>query len=516
MARRNISLLVLIFALVFALSGRAAALAARPAQMPSSRALPLRRFFAASADSRLPRGWTEMRTAVGEDYFNGTSPLSRVQRHFAIAHQLGVRYLRCAFSWDAIEPTPGQYNWRFWDSLVALAARNHIELLPYVAYTPKWAARDANNFWQQPPRDPRLYADFMYTIARRYRGRIGSWEIWNEPDNRDYWTGSAGEYATLAIAAAKRIREADPLAVLILGGMAYGPSPFFRQLIDRYHIDDFVDVVAVHAYPETWDNERAETVFQQWIPAMHAMIARDHSGDSLWLNEMGYADYRFAPDQASMYGITALYDYEHTRAYQAAMLFKFETMALASQDVSLSGWYRIDDFPATDTRSGPDQVNNHLGLVDANGDPKPDFAALHLFNQLLSGPVRVRHPRVDAPPNSQSVVEMFAKPIASHQSAQGTEVRTEIIVVAWLRSSRENEVAHRTGMLHDARTETISVDLPCAAARDLSTFDAEGDRIPSTARIAGVTAEPADESISNIPLRGDRVFVATAACQPKH
>lgn len=446
-----------------------------------------------------------MRTAIGEDYFDGTSPPSRVARHFAIAHRLGVRYLRCAFSWDAIEPAPGQYSWGFWDALVTLAARNHIQILPYVAYTPKWAARSANRYWQQPPRDPQVYADFMYTIARRYRGRIRSWEIWNEPDNHDYWNGTANEFAPLAIAAAQAVRKADPTAVLMLGGMAYGPGPFFRTLIERYHMDDYVDVIAVHAYPETWDNERAETVFQQWIPVMHALIARDGSGDALWLNEMGYADYRFSSTHASMYGVDAFYDYEHTRQYQAEMLFKFETMALASRDVGLTGWYRIDDFAPGDTRSGPDQVNNHLGLVDANGQPKPDFAALAFFNRLLGGPVRVLHPRVHTPVSSQSVVEAFEKPVDTRMNVTRDSI---IIVVAWLRSSRDNETVDHTGTARDARSEKISVVLPCSAARDLATFDAQDDRVSSPAHISG-------QSLTSVPLRGGQVLIATATCSEK-
>jgi hypothetical protein len=452
-----------------------------------------------------------MRTAIGDDYFNGTSPLSRVERHFAIAHRLGERYLRCAFSWDAIEPEPGRYNWRFWDALVALAAKNHLELLPYVAYTPKWAARAPKNYWRQPPRDPQLYARFMYTIALRYRGRIRSWEIWNEPDNRDYWTGTADEFAPLAIAAAKSIREADPAAVLVLGGMAYGPGPFYRKLMRRYHIDDYVDVIAMHAYPETWDTERAETVFQRWIPTMQSLISRDHSCDALWINEMGYADYRYAPNQASLYGVSVFYDYEHTRSYQAAMLFKFETMALASRDVSLAGWYRIDDFAPSDKRSGPDQVNNHLGLVDTGRNPKPDFAALRFFNHLLGGPVRVIDPRIVASPRSQAVVESFEKlmPVAGAApdwSGTAAALRDrEIVVIAWLRSSHESEIAQRTGVLHDARSETIAVALPCSPAPQLSTFNVEGAHVPSHARIAG-------DLLANIPLRGGQVFIAAATC----
>lgn len=449
------------------------------------------------------RGWVDMRTAIGDDYFNGSSSLSRVQRHLEVAHRAGVRYLRCAFSWDSIEPHPGIYDWRFWDSLVQAAQHNGIQLLPYVAYTPKWAASSsAADYWKQPPRDPQLYADFMYKIAQRYRGRIRSWEIWNEPDNKDYWTGSASEFASMAMAAAKRIREADPHAVLILGGMAYGPGPFFRSLMARDHIDEYVDVIAMHGYPETWDNQSAETVFQQWIPGMSELIAGDHSGDALWVNEMGYADYRFAPNQASMYGVSVFYNYEHTREYQATMLFKFDAMALASQKVSLAGWYRIDDFPNSEKRSGPDLVNNHLGLIDDRGKPKPDLLALAFFNRLLGGPERVIHARSSAPPQSQSVVEVFEKPLG-RAATDGNQA--EVIVVGWLRSSRENEISQRTGVLHDARAENIAVTLPCSMAKHLSTFSVEGSPVRSPARISGT-------SLVNIPLRGDRVFIATATC----
>src|SRR5579883_748226 len=156
------------------------------------RNLPLNQFAVSRENRGNAHGFYTMATAIGDDYFDGTSSQARVRRHMAVAHLLGVKYLRCAFSWNGIEPQSGNYNWAFWDNLVSEAHRNNIELIPYVAYTPKWAVRNPEkDFWKEPPRTPALYAQFMYDAATRYRGQIKSWEIWNEPDNQDYWTGSA-------------------------------------------------------------------------------------------------------------------------------------------------------------------------------------------------------------------------------------------------------------------------------------------------------------------------------------
>ena len=462
-------------------------------QTGQQRALRLNHFPFSRQTQADASGFYSMPTAIGEDYFDGTSPLARVRRHLAVARRAGVKFLRCGFSWNAIEKEPGRYDWKFWDALVALAAQKGIELTPYVAYPPKWAVRDAKDFWKQPPRDPALYADFMQKAVTRYRGRIRTWEIWNEPDNKDYWTSSAEEFARLVKTTAPRIREADPNAVIVLGGMAYGPGEFFRELMTRHHISRYVDVIALHGYPESWLEARAETVFHDWIPAMQQMIVADGSGADLWLNEMGYADYRFRANQASLYGTSVLYRHEHTREYQAAMLFKFEVMALASQGVSLTGWYRIDDFPRSEKRLGRDLVNYHLGVVDDRQRPKPAFFALRSFNRLFGRPTRRVTLNVARGPKSQSVVEALQRKDGS------------FVVVGWLRSSLPQELAINTGNLPDRRSENVSIQAPCAAARTVGFYDALGRRLKLAARMRAGRME-------NITLHGDRVLVAELSC----
>jgi len=434
-----------------------------------------------------------MATAIGDDYFDGRDTRARVRRHITIARKLGVHYLRCAFSWNGIEPERGKFKFEFWDMLVSEANRAGIEVIPYVAYTPEWAARDSKEFWKQPPTDPRLFANVMTALAEHFRGRIHSWELWNEPDLAEYWQGTPDEFAVTIKAGAEAVRAADPSAKIVLGGMSLGPEKFFRTLVEKHDIGRYVDVIALHAYPESWHEDRLEKVFEEEVPKMEKLI-KSGTQRPLWLNEMGYADYRYEPNHASGWGTNVYYSYEHTSRYAADFLLKAFIMTAASGDVSLAGWYRIDDFDERDARMPSDKVHDHLGLDDVNGKPKPAFYAFQFYNRLLSQPYRTADTEVTAHPSSdsQAVVHSFLR-------QDGT-----IVITAWLRSSEYNEVPSHTGMLADQRSERISVDFPCTA-KSTETFNAVGKRLSKN-------TSPS-HSLTDVRLTGAEVFTAVVECQ---
>jgi polysaccharide biosynthesis protein PslG len=434
-----------------------------------------------------------MATAIGDDYFDGHDTRERVLRHLRIAKELHVHYLRCAFSWNGIEPQPGKYDFRFWDMLVDESSRAGIEVIPYVAYTPEWAARTKQQFWKQPPADLKTFTTLMTALATHFRGRIHSWELWNEPDNRDYWEGSADEFADMVIPAAQAVRRADPVVKVVLGGLSYGPSEFLRELVSKHHIERYFDVIALHAYPESWHEERAEEAFQQKIPEMEEVVRHAPNRPALWLNEMGYSDYRYDQSHASMYGTNIYYSYEHTSRYTADFLLKSFLMAAASGDVNLAGWYRIDDFRENDPRMSADKVNDHLGLIRVNGSPKPDFYAFRLFNTLLSQPFRVIDGTVTASSknDSQSIVHTFVRQDG------------EMVVAGWLRSSEYSEVPGHTGMLSDERREKVNLTLPCRATQ-ITNYDALG-------RHSRTPLHGAHE-LQNVSLTGDRVYLVVVRC----
>ncbi|HEX6881402.1 MAG TPA: beta-galactosidase [Terriglobales bacterium] len=433
-----------------------------------------------------------MATAIGDDYFDGRDTRARVRRHLEIAQELGVEYLRCAFSWNGVEPQQGKFEFAFWDMLVDEAQKAGIEVIPYVAYTPEWAARDGKEFWKQPPKDPRLFVDLMTALATHFRGRIHSWELWNEPDLPEYWQGTPDEFASMIKMGAEAVRTADPSAKIVLGGMSLGPGKFFRELVQKHDIGQYVDVIAMHAYPESWHEARAETVFHEEVQEMEKLI-QSGTPRPLWLNEMGYADYRYEPNHASGWGTNVYYDYEHTARYAADFLLKSFLMTAASGDVRLAGWYRIDDFRESDTRMPQDKVHDHLGVERVDGTLKPSFYAFRFFDRLLSKPFRPVDDEVTvtAPNDSQAVVHSFLREDNS------------VVIAGWLRSSEYDEVPVHTGMVKDRRLEKVTVALPCTAS-EVTWYDALGQRKKvSRAQV---------RQLRDVVLTGDRVNVAVVQC----
>lgn len=96
--------------------------------------------------------------------------------------------------------------------------------------------------WKAPPKDldkwGNLVAAFVMHLMERYGAdRVATWrfELWNEPDIRNYWHGTFEEYAALYDVTAAAVKRACPAA--LVGGPAttdHG-TPFLEQFLA--HLD---------------------------------------------------------------------------------------------------------------------------------------------------------------------------------------------------------------------------------------------------------------------------------------
>lgn len=477
------------FALLLAL---ATALAAcPPARSPEdtagrSRPLPLHRFVWSRAAQEDAGGFYFQPAGLCDDYPEETTTLAKIRDDFAVLAATGATLFRFGIGWDAIEEARGRYDFRFWDEVVDTAARRKITLIPYVAYTPAWIAAGATDAWRRPPRDVEAFARFLGVLAARYRGRVGAWELWNEPDNEAYWTGSAEEYARLVKAAAIELRRVDPGSVIVLGGMARGRSPFFEELVRYRGVIDHVDVVNLHGYLETWSNDRIEA-YPAWIDAVADLLPRP--GPDLWLAEVGYSSHRYSERRASAWGVDIVGADEHTTERQARALFETHVLALATGKLSLTAWYRIHDLPAAEPVIGDDN-NRYLGVVDEHGRPKPAFFALRLYTRLFSALTRLASADAPAPRAGGSDRRVYV-----FETKPG-----DALVVGWLRSRTRGEIADASGRAVDARRERVSVHLP-GAYHAMTIYDVEGRVIEGACGAVGPDLE-------GIELRGGGVFIA--------
>jgi hypothetical protein len=306
--------------------------------------------------------------SILEDYDKGES-LAEVERDFALFHELGIPTWRGSFGWDDYEPEPGRFDFAWLHEFAGAAARAGITLRPYVAYTPEWAAvggRDADA-WNDPPRDLDAWTRFVRTLADSLsrHANIRSYEIYNEENVRQWWDGTAAEYAAVLGAAATAVRSADPDAAVLLGGMVWPDADWADAVCSVGDNGGGIDVIPFHAYPETWtpDSVQVENYLGATIAAdFDAACGRK----PIWINEAGFAT---TPGRSER--------------EQAAWWARAIATFAAHPRIEHIGVYEIKDLPPGAPVIG-DAPNHHLGLTDAGRRKKLAFHTVALLVRLLA------------------------------------------------------------------------------------------------------------------------------------
>lgn len=194
-------------------------------------------------------------------------------------------------SWAEIEPAPGVWRFDRLDSLVALARVHGVAIYLTLGRTPRWASSRPTepsaygSGEQAPPADIATWTAYVDTIAKRYRGRIAAYEIWNEPNMPGFFSGTPDDLVALASAAYPAIKRADSTTAVISPSTSGGMRGVaWLSLYLQQGGAQFTDVVGFHAYAT---NEAPEAI----LPSLRAAVevARStHGGIPLWVTEIGW------------------------------------------------------------------------------------------------------------------------------------------------------------------------------------------------------------------------------------
>ncbi len=180
----------------------------------------------------------------------------------------GATVARSDALWEFSEPAPPvdgvhHYDWAF-DDAIAVALTGHgLAWLPILDYTAVWDESVAGQD-HSPPASVGDYAAYAGAFAARYgpggvfwrqhpaltADPVTTFEIWNEPDNGEFWTPApdAAAYADLYLAARSAIDAVDPTARVIVGGLT-APATFLpAMLAARPVLAGHIDGVAIHPY----------------------------------------------------------------------------------------------------------------------------------------------------------------------------------------------------------------------------------------------------------------------------
>jgi hypothetical protein len=143
---------------------------------------------------RRPRYW--MKDAPGSPFGTHTNSTTR---HILMAKAIGVNWTRFHdaglqyIGWWNLEPERGQ--WRFFDKEIHRFRKYGMKIFAELGTAPKWASYWPDSGRKQfgyfdkffQPKNLDEYANYVRTVATRYKGVIDAWDVWNEPWIHAWW-----------------------------------------------------------------------------------------------------------------------------------------------------------------------------------------------------------------------------------------------------------------------------------------------------------------------------------------
>ena len=206
----------------------------------------------------------------------------RVETAVDLLHETGVGFVRMDFLWDDIEPRQGQFTFDKYDRLVDLLARRNIKILGLLSYNPAWAGQ-----WNAAP-DKELLVNYARAVVRRYKHQVMYWEIWNEPDDSQYWKAQDGmkAYTALLKDAYTALKAEDPSCRVLMGGVSQSIAVSLKNIY-RNGGRDFFDIVNVHPFVDPKASNAAES-FRGIFKGVYKVM--ENYGDAqkdIWITEIG-------------------------------------------------------------------------------------------------------------------------------------------------------------------------------------------------------------------------------------
>lgn len=215
---------------------------------------------------------------------------------------MGVNNVRVLIPWAGIELVDDFYYWNTIDYVVDAADARGMGILGVVNSTPAWATEPGAPAVAGPPASPEEYAEFVGAVADRYEGRIGAYEVWNEPNAYTFWYPAPDPeaYTELLQAAYPAIKAADPDAVVIggvvgwvsdYGDLAISPARYVDAMYDA-GAQGYFDALSYHPYhytlPFSQGGRYPAISPQDQLELMRdAMVANGDEDKLIWASEYG-------------------------------------------------------------------------------------------------------------------------------------------------------------------------------------------------------------------------------------
>jgi xylan 1,4-beta-xylosidase len=278
------------------------------------------------------------------------------------------------------------YNWQYidklYDFLLSIKIRPFVELgfMP-----PALASGDKTVFWWKgnitPPKSYEKWSAFITALTKHFEERYGrheveQWyfEVWNEPNLNEFFTGDIKEYFKLYQVTAKAIKKVSQ--TYRVGGPATSGSTWIKEALTEFaHYPELVDFISTHAYGtksvfDEYGRRRTQMREADGIAVQIGKLRENVNLSAFNRKEIHVTEWNSSPNPRD-----PLHDTYQNAAYILNALKNTETFVN-----SMSYWTFTDIFE----EAGPPPTPFHggFGLLNLQAIKKPSYLAYQYVKQL--------------------------------------------------------------------------------------------------------------------------------------
>ncbi len=366
---------------------------------------------------------------------------SKVEHTLQMVRDGGFRWVRQTFPWNDIEiHAKGDYidrrdpnhpvdAWAKYDRIVDACLRYGLEIIARLDAPPVWAripGDDVNAYPKGPPANYKDYGDFVEAVARRYRGRIRYYQIWNEPNLVGEWGGhpvNPEEYTALLKEAYTRIKAVDPQAVVITAALAPTAEQTVANLNDVLFLEGmyragaarYFDILSTMLYGlgQPPDSRRTDLKYLNFSRPILLRRVMEKYGDAakpIWISEYSWIslppgweeECKQRTDNPCGQNIWGQSVDEQTQARWLVEGYRRAQAEWPWMGV-MCVWYFREPDPH------PEQPANYFAIVRPDFTPRPAYEALKEYSRLMPLAGVGRH-RGDSPAVTYETAETAPLP----------------------------------------------------------------------------------------------------------
>lgn len=206
-------------------------------------------------------------------------------------------------NWYELERVKGKWDFSRLDRYVALAEQKSVPVMLTLGRTPRWASARPDELCvtnlygcAAEPKDMKDWANYIRTVATRYKGRISTYEIWNEPAFSEieatvengmpthFFTGSAAKMVEMSRIAYTTLKEVDPSIIVVSPSVTNAGNGLKRlETFLKLEGAKWADVIGYHYYVSP-----PEVTVSLTMGLRSLLNAYGVSDKPIWNTEMGY------------------------------------------------------------------------------------------------------------------------------------------------------------------------------------------------------------------------------------